>query len=236
MAVDIDGSEDLANAWVDLNVTQYPNRANTNNNRHFPQFLQFGGHGTNREFSTAEIGEFIAFDKVLSEERQKVEGYLFNRWVQMFSVDPSHPYASAPPDWSPSDEVSLQAWFDANDSSTINKNFVKKWMDSANQNEFYQADLPNRPAVIANVINGLPVVDFDGAKDSLSINSVWPWKNPDLTIFAVSITDSQRVSMYSPENIVSAFPTSYEETKGPEFLVDGDLSTAYYHPMATSPP
>ena len=173
VAVDIDGSEDLANAWVDLrNVTQYPNRANTNNNRHFPQFLQFGGHGTNREFSTAEIGEFIAFDKVLSEEeRQKVEGYLFNRWVQMFSVDPSHPYASAPPDWSPSDEISLQAWFDANDSSTINKNFVKKWMDSANQNEFYQADLPNRPAVIANVINGLPVVDFDGAKDSLSINS-----------------------------------------------------------------
>ena len=36
--------------------------------------------------------------------------------------------------------------------------------------------------------------------------------------------------MYSPENIVSAFPTSYEETKGPEFLVDGDLSTAYYQP------
>ena len=56
--------------------------------------------------------------------------------------------------------------------------------------------------------------DFDGAKDSLSIDSRFGLgKNPDLTIFAVSITDSQRVSMYSPENIVSAFPTSYEETK-----------------------
>ena len=147
--VDIDGSEDLANAWVDLrNVTQYPNRANTNNNRHFPKFLQFGGHGTNREFSTAEIGEFIAFDKFFPKKKTKSEGYLFNRWVQMFSVDPSHPYASAPPDWSPVMRSSLQAWFDANDSSTINKNFVKKWTDSANQNEFSQADLPNRPAVI----------------------------------------------------------------------------------------
>jgi hypothetical protein len=233
VAVDIDGSEDLANAWVDLrNVTQYPSAANTNNNKHFPQYLQFGGHGTNNKFSTAEIGEFIAFNKVLTiEERQKVEGYLFSRWVQMFSVDPSHPYASAPPDWSPNNEVSLQAWFDANDSSTINKNFVKKWKDSANQNEFSQRDLPNRPGIIANVINGLPVVDFDGAKDSLSINSRFGLgKNPDLSIFAVSITDSQRVSMYSEDNNISAFPTGYEETKGPEFLVDQDLLTTYFQP------
>ena len=81
MAVDVDGSEDLANSWVDLrNVTQYPNAANTQNDKQFPKYLQFGGHGTNREFSTAEIGEFIAFDKVLSEEeRQKVEGYLVHR-------------------------------------------------------------------------------------------------------------------------------------------------------------
>ena len=91
-------------------------------------------------------------------------------------------------------------------------------MDSANQNEFAQADLPNRPAVITNVINGLPVVDFDGAKDSLSINSRFGLgKNPDLSIFAVSITDSQRVSMYSEDNNISAFPTGYEETKGPNF-------------------
>ena len=90
----------LANAWVDLrNVTQYPNRANTNNNKHFPKFLQFGGHGTNREFSTAEVGEFIAFDKVLAEEeRQKVEGYLFTTvkhkclvWTQATICQSSHP-------------------------------------------------------------------------------------------------------------------------------------------------
>ena len=179
------------------NVTQYPNAANTQNDKQFPKYLQFGGHGTNREFSTAEIGEFIAFDKVLSEEeRQKVEGYLVHRWVQMFSVDPSHPYASAPPTWSPADEGSLQAWFDANDSSTINKNFVKKWEDTANKNEFIQMDLPMRPAFLPDTINGLPAIDFDGEKDSLYINSrLGLGKNPDLTIFAVSVTDSQRVSM-----------------------------------------
>ena len=81
------------------------------------------------------------------------------------------------------------------------------------------------------MINGLPVVDFDGAKDSLSINSRFGLgKNPDLSIFAVSITDSQRVSMYSEDNNISAFPTGYEETKGPEFLVDQDLLTTYFQP------
>ena len=99
VAVDIDGSEDLANAWVDLrNVTQYPNRANTNNSRQFPKFLQFGGHGTNRGFSTAEIGEFIAFDKVLSEEeRQKVRatyltaGYKCLVLIQAIHMPVPHP-------------------------------------------------------------------------------------------------------------------------------------------------
>ncbi|MEL0099326.1 MAG: hypothetical protein VW907_07215, partial [Opitutae bacterium] len=196
-----------------------------------PKYLRFGGQGTNRQFSTAEIGEFIAFDKVLSEEeRQKVEGYLFHRWVQMFSVDPSHPYASSPPDWLPSDEESLQAWFDANDSSSINKNFVKKWRDTANQNEFSQSNLENRPALISNSINGLPVIDFDGEKDRLEINSRFGLaKNPDLAIFAITITDSQRVSFHSEDNNISASP-GYEETKGPDFVVDQDLSTSFFQP------
>jgi hypothetical protein len=147
VAVDIDGSEDLANAWVDLrNVTQYPSAANTNNNKHFPQYLQFGGHGTNRGFPLLKLVNSLRSTRFLPLRKDKKSKVTYStRWIQMFSVDPSHPYASAPPDWSPNNEVSLQAWFDANDSSTINKNFVKKWKDSANQNEFSQGTCQTDP-------------------------------------------------------------------------------------------
>ena len=57
-------------------------------------------------------------------------------------------------------EESLQAWFDANDSSTINTNFVKKWKDQANENEFSQTELLKRPAFIENALNNLPVIDL----------------------------------------------------------------------------
>ena len=78
------------------------------------------------------------------------------------------------PVWSPDDEESLQAWFDANDSTTINTHFVKKWKDRANENEFSQTELLKRPAFIENALNNLPVIDFDGDADSLEIKlEVW---------------------------------------------------------------
>ena len=69
----------------------------------------------------------------------------------------------------PGDEESLQAWFDANDSNTINTHFVKKWKDRANENDF-QTELLKRPALIENALNNLPVIDFDGDADSLEIS------------------------------------------------------------------
>ncbi|MDA0343857.1 MAG: hypothetical protein O3B07_06670, partial [Verrucomicrobia bacterium] len=233
IAVDVDGSADTANVWLDLsNITQYQQGSNTVNDNHFPKYLQFGGSGTFSGYSSCEIGEFIAFNKVLlEEERQKVEGYLTHRWKQMVTLAPSHPYFSEPPVWSPGDEESLQAWFDANDSTTINTHFVKKWKDRANENEFAQSELLKRPALIENALNNLPVIDFDGDADSLQISSRFGLsKNPDLSVFAVSIPDSFRVSMNNPENNITAHPTGYEETKGPEFVLDQDLSTFFLQP------
>jgi hypothetical protein len=232
IAVDVDGSADTANVWLDLsNITQYQQGSNTVNDNHFPKYLQFGGSGTFSGYSTCEIGEFIAFNKVLSEEeRQKVEGYLGHRWSNSISFPPDHTYSEGSPDWSPSDEASLQAWFDANDSTTINTNYVKKWKDSINGNEFAQSKLLNRPAYIEDGLNGLSVIDFDGDEDSLFIDSRFGLKkNPDLSVYAVSITDSFRVSLNNDENNVSA-SLGYSETRGPEYLLDQDLSTYYLHP------
>ena len=173
VAVDVDDANDIAHSWLDTReVTQYSYGADTYNDLHLPKYLQFGGSGTKRGFQLPKLENSLLFNKVLSkEERQTVEGYLSHRWKQMLNLDPSHPYFGSPPAWSPSDEDSLEAWFDANDSSTINKNFVKKWKDRANENEFSQMELLHRPAIIENAINGLPAVDFDGEKDFLSIES-----------------------------------------------------------------
>ena len=66
IAVDMNGSADQANVWLDLrNITQYPYGSFTLNNKHLPKFLQFGGSGTSSGYSTCEIGEFIAFNQVL---------------------------------------------------------------------------------------------------------------------------------------------------------------------------
>ena len=127
VAIDVDGSEDISRSWLDTrDVTQYSSGADTYNNNHFPRYLQFGGSGTSNGYSTCEIAEFLAFNKVLSEEeRQRVEGYLGHRWRNSVSFPSNHNYSDSPPDWSPSEEASLQAWFDANDSSSINPNYVK---------------------------------------------------------------------------------------------------------------
>ena len=100
---------DLANAWVDTRtVTQYPNGATTAGTITIQDFYNLEEMVNNRGFSTCEVGEFIALNKVLSEEeRQTVEGYLSHRWKQMLNLDPSHPYYGSPPVWSPSDEDSL---------------------------------------------------------------------------------------------------------------------------------
>ena len=56
------------------------------------------------------------------------------------------------------------------------------------------------------------------------------WGKIDLSVFAVSIPDSFRVSLSDPENNITAHPTDYEQTSGPEFLVDQDLSTFFLQP------
>ena len=109
-------------------------------------------------------------------------------------------------------------------------NYVKKWKDSINSNVLNRLNFFNALLILKMRLNGLPVIDFDGDEDGLSIHSRFGLKkNPDLSVFAVTITDSFRVSLNSEENNISA-STGTQETRGPEFLADQDLSTYYLHP------
>ena len=74
------------------------------------------------------------------------------------------------PLWTP-DRITTALWLDAADASTITESdgAVSQWADkSGNGHHAAQAVANQRPIVIANQVNGMPVVRFDGDDDVLS--------------------------------------------------------------------
>lgn len=62
----------------------------------------------------------------------------------------------------------LEAWYDASALSLSNNDPVASWTDmSGNGYNSTQANAANRPIFVENVINGQPVVRFDGSNDYL---------------------------------------------------------------------
>ena len=73
--------DDQGNTFYDGARVGAVNGNGAHNTTYLPRSLQFGGQGTNSEFSKCEIAEFIAFDRVLgASDRFAVEGYLANKW------------------------------------------------------------------------------------------------------------------------------------------------------------
>ena len=82
--------------------------------------------------------------------------------------------------FSPSDIAGLQLWLDANDASTLfqdaakttsagNGDVVGAWADkSGNGKDATQATTAEKPTLQTAIINGLPVVRFDGSDDALA--------------------------------------------------------------------
>jgi hypothetical protein len=77
--------------------------------------------------------------------------------------------------FSPSSISGLQAWFDANDESTITEsaNAVSQWDDkSGNANHAVQATGIKQPITNSVTINGLNAISFDGVNDTLKTASI----------------------------------------------------------------
>ena len=224
-------SSDTATTWLDfVENTQNPNGAHNSVNYYMPKQLQFGGWQSRSEYSTGEIAEFVAFNQVLSDtERKKVEGYLAHKWSLDISLPSGHEFQNDPPAaWSPTNENTLQAWFDANDSASIVSGFVKEWRDSANGNIFTQLNMSERPKYIEDGINGLPAVLFDGIEDFLEIETRFGLsKNPDLMVFAVTTPGISGIDLSQPLDSVSSFTGSSPSTQGAEKAIDNDPDTKY---------
>lgn len=74
--------------------------------------------------------------------------------------------------FSPASLSGLQLWLDADDAAslTLVSGAVSQWGDkSGKANHATQGTAAARPTVLANILNGKPVVRFDGSDDSLSL-------------------------------------------------------------------
>jgi len=61
-------------------------------------------------------------------------------------------------------------WLDASDAASVTENGgkVSSWADkSGNSHDYAQGTAGNQPELIADAINGKPVISFDGADDYL---------------------------------------------------------------------
>ncbi len=76
--------------------------------------------------------------------------------------------AVAPPVWSPADLPSLVAWYKADQISLSDGDPVAQWDDlSGNTRHLVQATGAAKPTYKTAIVNGLPVVRFDGVDDYL---------------------------------------------------------------------
>ncbi|HOS84023.1 MAG TPA: hypothetical protein PK199_03810, partial [Bacteroidales bacterium] len=83
----------------------------------------------------------------------------------------------------------LQAWWSADSLKVGNGNPVETW--TTNNNEFLFVTQPtaaNRPTLVDNVLNGKPVVRFDGVNDYLNGGDILDIQNDGQSMFVVAIS------------------------------------------------
>jgi hypothetical protein len=141
---------------------------------------------------TGTVSEALYYHADLTDtQRQTIERYLMKKWA--IGTNPTipsiHPFSSIRPHlraFHPTDIDGCQLWLDAADASTVtlSGSNVTQWIDkSGNGNTVTQTTSSNQPTYVTNVVNGNPVVRFNGTSHvlqttsftSLGTNSVSFW-------------------------------------------------------------
>lgn len=96
----------------------------------------------------------------------------------------------------------LVSWFDASKITGLNDNDpVTTWDDqSPYSNDAYQSNANNRPLYKTNILNGKPVVRFDGANDLLLLLSSYTGGD-NTTVFIVANTTGNANSLFVANKI-----------------------------------
>ena len=103
----------------------------------------------------------------------------------------------------------MAIWYDANDAGTFtysSSNIISQWGDkSGNSRNATQATVAEQPTRVTSVINGLPVVRFDGSNDSLGFTNILN-SDTSFTIFWV----------LRPRNVANGYQPSFSSQTSPD--------------------
>jgi len=104
----------------------------------------------------------------------------------------------------PSDVHGLEVWYDANTLSLSDGESISQWDDlSGNGNHLTQSSSTERPIFTSNILNGKPVVRFDGTNDYLLMNT-------RLTTIRTAIFVVNWSGAYNPYTPLIGDGTNYE--------------------------
>ena len=159
----------------------------------FTNGVRLGLAGNDTAYLNGWIGEYFIYNTALTTTQyQQMEGYLAWKWGIQASLPGSHPYATVNPNiifnskisaipfytqFKPTSAGNCVLWLDATDPAGTgvqpeNNSTLASWVDKSGLgNNVTQATTANQPTYVRGIVNGNPVVRFDGVNDSLQDSS-----------------------------------------------------------------
>jgi len=162
-----------------------------------PGYMGFQGLSINNGFtgenSTAEIAEWLVYNKKLSlAEQQRVEGYLAQKYGFTNNLPVTHPFTTkfistlgAPSTLA--DITSLRLWFDASQKTGYNGQPISSLSNLVGTGEVFgsnSSDQNTWPTLLTNQLNGYPILNFTTVPQRLYLQQAR--KYPVFTMFSVT--------------------------------------------------
>jgi hypothetical protein len=120
------------------------------------------------------------------------------------------------PSFSPSDVSDLQFWFKADSLNLANNDPVTRWEDSGPRSAHAtQSIVASQPIYKTNIINGKPVVRFDGSNDYLALTSA---SFSGMTVFAVGNPSGSAAYISYPPIDMKSGSANYDYSSPNSFM------------------
>lgn len=137
--------------------------------------------------------------------------------------------------FSPKDISGLYGWFDASSIGLTDGSVVDTWADSStNARDLAVNNTTNRPVYKTNILNGFPIVRYNGAGSTWLIKSSWNLSQPSTAFFVAKQSAKTTVGVLQESGIVprnvfwlttSGFLEAYA---GTDYLGSTDWSGAFH--------
>ena len=167
----------LNNALEASSATAFTN-GNTSNTQSVS--INIGALSGTGSFLTGDIAEVLVYNRALTTvETSQIYTYLNKKYFLQ----------------SPTQIDGLKAWYDASTLTGSSGTAVSSWLDqSGNDAHMYQSTSAAQPTVQTGVLNGKPIVRFDGVDDFLNMTA--PLDIQPTAVSAVSAVSWSRTGNY----------------------------------------